>query len=48
MQKAVGLNPVVILVALLIGAKLYGITGAILAIPVTAALATIIEGINKT
>jgi predicted PurR-regulated permease PerM len=34
MQKAVGLNPVVSIVALLVGGKLFGMAGAILAIPV--------------
>ncbi len=33
MQKAVGLNPVVILVSILIGAQLFGIVGALLSIP---------------
>ncbi|MDP1709878.1 MAG: AI-2E family transporter [Candidatus Komeilibacteria bacterium] len=37
MQKAVGLNPIVVMVAILLGAKLAGILGAILAIPVTTA-----------
>lgn len=39
MQKAVGLNPVVIIAAMLIGAKLAGILGVILAVPVTTAIA---------
>ena len=34
MQKVAGLNPVVSIVALLIGFKLAGVPGAILAIPV--------------
>lgn len=33
MQKAVGLSPVIIILAMLIGAKLYGILGVLLAIP---------------
>jgi len=33
MQKAVGLNPVVILVSILIGGQLFGIVGALLSIP---------------
>ncbi|OGH47175.1 MAG: hypothetical protein A3A51_02185 [Candidatus Levybacteria bacterium RIFCSPLOWO2_01_FULL_39_10] len=37
MQKAVGLNPVVILVAILIGANLMGIIGALLSIPLVSA-----------
>lgn len=37
MKKAIGLNPVVVILALLIGAKLGGILGAILAVPLAAA-----------
>ncbi len=33
MQKAVGLSPVIIILAMLVGAKLYGILGVFLAIP---------------
>ena len=39
MQKAVGLNPVVVIVALLIGAKLAGFAGIILSVPVATAIA---------
>lgn len=35
MQRATGLNPIVVLVIMLIGGKLAGITGVILAVPVT-------------
>jgi len=38
MKKAVGLNPIIIIVAMLIGAKLAGVLGIILAVPVTAAI----------
>ncbi|MFH1172967.1 MAG: AI-2E family transporter [bacterium] len=38
MQKAVGLNPIISIVALLIGAKLGGVVGALLAIPLTTAI----------
>ena len=38
MQKAVGLNPVVIIIAMLIGAQVAGIFGILLAVPVTTAL----------
>ncbi|MFA6100032.1 MAG: AI-2E family transporter [Patescibacteria group bacterium] len=41
MQKAVGLNPLVSILALLIGAQLYGILGALLAIPVATAISVI-------
>jgi len=37
MKKAVGLSPITVILVLLIGAKLYGTMGAILAIPVAAA-----------
>lgn len=43
MQKAVGLSPVIILVALLIGAKLMGLIGAVLAVPVSASISVIIQ-----
>ncbi len=38
MNKAVGLNPVVIILVLLIGGKLAGVSGLILAVPLAAAL----------
>jgi predicted PurR-regulated permease PerM len=38
MRRAVGLNPVVSITALLVGGSLGGVIGAILAIPVTTAL----------
>lgn len=43
MKKAVGLPPAIIIMAVLIGAKLLGITGAILALPVTASLYVLIQ-----
>lgn len=43
MQKAVGLNPIVSIVALLIGAKLAGWLGILLAIPVATALSVVIK-----
>lgn len=43
MQKATGLNPVVSIVALLVGAKLGGIVGILLAIPVTLALSVFVQ-----
>jgi len=45
MQKAVGLNPIVSIVAMLIGAKTAGIVGVILAIPVATAVTVIIKEI---
>ncbi|MDO8617948.1 MAG: AI-2E family transporter [Candidatus Uhrbacteria bacterium] len=38
MQKVVGLNPIVSIVAFMIGAKLFGVVGAIFAIPVATAI----------
>lgn len=43
MQKAVGLPPVVIIFAILIGAKLYGFLGVVLAVPITACLMVVIQ-----
>lgn len=43
MQKAIGIPPVVTIIALLVGAKLSGIGGALLAIPVVVTLETIIS-----
>jgi predicted PurR-regulated permease PerM len=43
MQKALGLSPVIILAALLIGAKLMGIIGAVLAVPISASISVIIQ-----
>ncbi len=43
MQKAVGLSPVIIIIAILIGAKLMGVAGAILAIPIAASISVIIN-----
>ena len=42
MQRAVGLSPVIIILALLIGAKVSGLIGIIIAIPVAAAVSVII------
>ncbi len=43
MGKAVGLSPVIIILSLLAGAKLMGILGIIIAVPVAAALAVIAQ-----
>lgn len=43
MGKAVGLSPVIIILSLLAGAKLMGILGVIIAVPVAAALFVIIQ-----
>ena len=47
MKRAVGLNPIITLMALLIGGKLGGVMGVLLAIPITVFLETIlIEIVN--
>jgi len=43
MGKAVGLSPVIIILALLVGAKLMGILGVLIAVPVAAAVAVLIQ-----
>lgn len=43
MQSAVGLSPVVVIIALAIGAKLGGVTGAIIAIPLTAVISVLVK-----
>ena len=43
MEKSVGVSPVAVLVALLIGGALWGLVGAILAIPTAAILSVVIE-----
>ncbi len=47
MQKAVGLNPIVIILVITIGAKLLGILGALLAIPFVAMLIIIFKHVVK-
>jgi len=43
MQKAIGLSPVVVIIAILIGAKLLGLGGAVLAVPVAAAIQVLLS-----
>ncbi|MFA6423612.1 MAG: AI-2E family transporter [Patescibacteria group bacterium] len=43
MGKAVGLSPVIIILAILIGAKLFGVLGVVLAVPVAAIISVIYE-----
>ncbi|MEK7167961.1 MAG: AI-2E family transporter [Patescibacteria group bacterium] len=45
MQKVVGLNPVVTIVAILIGAKIAGVLGLLLAVPVATALSVFFEDV---
>ncbi|MGE5243702.1 MAG: AI-2E family transporter [Betaproteobacteria bacterium] len=43
MERRVGVSPVAVIIALLIGGALWGLTGAILAVPTTAILAVVID-----
>jgi len=43
MGKAVGLSPVIIILSLLSGAKLMGILGMMIAIPIAAVLSVLVE-----
>ncbi len=47
MKKVVGIHPIITLIALIIGGKLAGIMGVILAIPTTIFLETILIEVNK-
>lgn len=47
MQKALGLNPIIIICSLLIGIRIGGIIGALLAIPTATAIAVIIQEIQN-
>lgn len=48
MEKAVGLNPIISILALLAGFKLAGVIGAVLSIPVSTALAVFIKDIFES
>ncbi|MGQ0570801.1 MAG: AI-2E family transporter [Armatimonadota bacterium] len=48
MQQAVGLSPLLTIIAILIGAKLMGIVGALLAVPIAAALQVIVGEVIRT
>jgi len=45
--KTVGLNPIIVIMALLIGAKLGGILGVLLAVPLTAVFAEFVKDLVK-
>jgi len=45
MNKVVGLNPIVVIMAILIGAKLGGIIGALLGVPVAAAISVYLDDV---
>lgn len=48
MEKAVGLNPVVIIIGVMIGAKLMGVAGALLSVPFMALLIIFFQSIKIT
>ena len=43
MSKAVGLNPFIVILAILIGSKVYGLMGVLLSVPLAAAISVIAE-----
>ena len=45
MGKSTGLNPLVVLIAIMTGARLGGVIGALLAVPVALAIAVYIESL---
>lgn len=47
MRKAVGLNPVVVIVALLVGAKLAGVIGIIISVPIATVIGEIVSDLVK-
>lgn len=47
MKRTVGLNPIIIIIVMLIGAKLAGVLGIILAVPVTASAVEFIRDVQK-
>ncbi|PJE59945.1 MAG: AI-2E family transporter, partial [Candidatus Portnoybacteria bacterium CG10_big_fil_rev_8_21_14_0_10_44_7] len=48
MKKALGLNPVIIIIALLVGFKLAGILGMIVSVPLAAILSVFLKDIFKS
>jgi predicted PurR-regulated permease PerM len=48
MQRAVSIHPLAVMVALLAGGELLGVTGAILSVPVAAALAVILDEVRAS
>lgn len=47
MQKAVGLNPVIVILAVLIGSNLLGVAGALLAIPFVSFIIVILSSLDR-
>ena len=48
MKKAVGLNPLIVILAVSIGGKLLGIAGALLAVPITVVIQIFIEDVLRS
>ena len=48
MQRAVGLNPVIVIIGVVIGANLLGVAGALLSIPFIALLAVLYRGFSSS
>lgn len=46
MEKSVNLHPIVIIIAVIVGGKIAGITGALLAVPVAAIISIIVDDVN--
>lgn len=47
MERAVGLNPLISIIAVLVGAKLFGVVGALLAIPVATSLSVMLSELYR-
>lgn len=47
MQRAVGLNPLASIIAVLVGAKLFGVPGALIAIPVATAISVVLTELYR-
>lgn len=47
MQKMVGLNPIIVIMAILVGAKLGGVIGGLLGVPVAAAISVYLSDVIK-
>lgn len=47
MERAVSLHPIAVMMALLVGSELYGVTGAILSVPVAAAISVVVHEIRR-
>jgi len=47
MQKAVGLNPIVVILGITIGGKFFGIPGALLSVPFISLLVVIYKNVRE-